>query len=58
MNAINFTAPDLIGTDITAPLPADFRLQSGMKLEQTDVVARLYGPKDAPVVVAAAGQAA
>jgi homoserine O-acetyltransferase len=54
MNALNFTAPDLIGTDITAPLPADFRLQSGMKLEQ-DVVARLYGPKDAPVVVAAGG---
>lgn len=55
MNAHTFTAPDLIGTDITAPLPADFRLQSGMKLEQTDVVARLYGPKDAPVVVAAGG---
>jgi homoserine O-acetyltransferase len=49
------TAPDLIGTDITAALPADFRLQSGMQLEQTDVVARLYGPKDAPVVVAAGG---
>lgn len=55
MNAINFTAPDLIGTDIRTPIPADFRLQSGMKLEQTDVVARLYGPKDAPVVVAAGG---
>jgi homoserine O-acetyltransferase len=55
MNAINFTAPDLIGTDITASIPADFRLQSGMKLEQADVVARLYGPKDAPVVVAAGG---
>ena len=55
MNALTFTAPDLVGTDITAPIPADFRLQSGMKLEQTDVVARLYGPKDAPVVVAAGG---
>ncbi|ESQ82657.1 alpha/beta hydrolase [Asticcacaulis sp. AC466] len=49
------TAPDLIGTDIIVALPTDFRLQSGMKLEQTDVVARLYGPKDAPVVVAAGG---
>jgi homoserine O-acetyltransferase len=55
MNALTFTAPDLIGTDIIVPIPADFRLQSGMKLEQTDVVARLYGPKDAPVVVAAGG---
>ncbi|MDI7775000.1 homoserine O-succinyltransferase [Asticcacaulis sp. EMRT-3] len=55
MNAITPTAPDLIGTDITAPIPADFRLQSGQTLEQTDVVARLYGPKDAPVIVAAGG---
>ncbi len=55
MNAQNLNVPDLIGTDIIAPLPADFRLQSGMTLEQADVVARLYGPKDAPVVVAAGG---
>ncbi|MGA9659259.1 MAG: homoserine O-succinyltransferase [Asticcacaulis sp.] len=47
--------PDLIGTDIIASIPADFRLQGGMKLEQSDVVARLYGPASAPVVVAAGG---
>ena len=60
MNAISFDtsdldAPDLVGTDITAILPADFRLQSGQKLAQNDVVARMYGPKNAPVVVAAGG---
>ena len=55
MNMQNLNLPDLTGTDITAVLPADFRLQSGQMLEQKDVVARLYGPKDAPVVVAAGG---
>ena len=56
MNAHSFTTlPDLIGTDITAVLPGDFRLQSGQTLDQGDVVARVYGPKDAPMVVAAGG---
>ncbi|MBW8880868.1 MAG: alpha/beta fold hydrolase, partial [Asticcacaulis sp.] len=55
MNAISLDLPDLVGTDITAAIPADFRLQSGQKLAQTDVVARMYGPRNAPVVVAAGG---
>lgn len=57
MNAIPaaFSAPDLAGTDIVVPIPADFRLMSGQKLEQDHVVARLYGPAEAPVVVAAGG---
>ena len=56
MNAHSFTTlPDLVGTDVTAVLPADFRLESGQKLDQEDVVARVYGPKDGPVVVAAGG---
>ncbi|ESQ73926.1 homoserine O-succinyltransferase [Asticcacaulis sp. AC402] len=56
MNMHTFlSAPDLDGTDITARIPDDFRLQSGQKLDQTDVVARLYGPANAPVVVAAGG---
>lgn len=50
-----FATPDLVGTDVIARLPADFRLQSGMKLEQEDVIARVYGPANAPVVVAAGG---
>jgi homoserine O-acetyltransferase/O-succinyltransferase len=58
MNALTFTEfskPDLIGTDIVAAIPADFRLQSGDMLEQKTVVARVYGPANAPVVVAAGG---
>ncbi len=48
-------APDLIGTDIIALIPDDFRLQSGQKLEQSEVIGRVYGPKGAPVVIAAGG---
>ncbi len=56
MNAHTFiSAPDLTGTDVTAVLPEDFRLQSGQTLDQKDVIARVYGPKDAPMVVAAGG---
>jgi homoserine O-acetyltransferase/O-succinyltransferase len=57
MNAINFefAKPDLSGTDILATIPGDFRLQSGDMLEQKTVVARVYGPANAPVVVAAGG---
>lgn len=58
MNALTFnefSTPDLIGTDIIARIPADFSLQSGQKLEQEDVIARVYGPANAPVVVAAGG---
>jgi homoserine O-acetyltransferase len=58
MNALTFTEfskPDLIGTDIIAPIPEDFRLQSGDALEQTTVIARVYGPANAPMVVAAGG---
>ena len=56
MNAHTFiTTPDLVGTDITAALPAGFRLDSGQTLDQNDVVARVYGPANAPMVVAAGG---
>lgn len=54
-SAPDLTGPDLTGTDIRVDLPEDFRLQSGQRLEQTDVIARLYGPADAPMVVAAGG---
>ena len=58
MNAQSFTEfskPDLIGHDIIALIPEDFRLDSGQQLEQTEVIARVYGPQNAPVVVAAGG---
>ncbi|MGZ3297968.1 MAG: homoserine O-succinyltransferase MetX [Asticcacaulis sp.] len=47
--------PDLTGHDIRAVIPSDFRLQSGETLDQKDVVARVYGPAEGPVVVAAGG---
>lgn len=60
MNAQSFepslsNTPDLIGHDILAVIPDDFRLESGQQLEQTEVIARVYGPKNGPVVVAAGG---
>ena len=58
MNAQSFTVfstPDLIGQDVTAQIPDDFRLQSGQKLEQADVIGRVYGPKDGPLVITAGG---
>ena len=47
--------PDLIGHDVSVKIPDDFRLASGQRLDQSHVVARLYGPKSAPLVVAAGG---
>ena len=41
--------------DIIAPIPADFRVQSGERLGQTSVVARLHGRAGAPLVVVAGG---
>jgi homoserine O-acetyltransferase/O-succinyltransferase len=47
--------PNLKGSDVCVPIPDIFRLQSGQRLEQKDVIARLYGPEDARLVVAAGG---
>jgi homoserine O-acetyltransferase/O-succinyltransferase len=60
MNALTLShpvlvEPDLDGTDITAAIPADFRLASGQKLAQAHIIGRLYGPGGAPVVVALGG---
>lgn len=41
--------------DVSAPIPADFRLQCGRKLSQGRVTGRLHGPEDAPLVVVAGG---
>lgn len=49
------TKPDLIGTDVSVAIPESFRLQSGQKLAQTHVTARLYGPNNAPLVITAGG---
>lgn len=41
--------------DIVVPIPADFRLASGEKLRQPDIVGRLHGRAGAPLVVVAGG---
>ena len=41
--------------DVIVPLPADFRLASGEKLNQPNVVGRIHGRAGAPVVVVAGG---
>ena len=41
--------------DVVVPLPADFRLASGEKLNQSSIVGRVHGRAGAPVVVVAGG---
>lgn len=41
--------------DVVAAIPADFRLESGDRLEARQVVGRIHGPADAPLVVVAGG---
>ena len=43
------------GRDVRAAIPGDFRLESGQRLEATELVGRLYGPDGAPLVVVAGG---
>lgn len=43
------------GFDLEVRLPEAFRLDSGERLSQTTVIGRVYGPKDAPLVIAAGG---
>ncbi|RYG08722.1 MAG: alpha/beta hydrolase, partial [Caulobacteraceae bacterium] len=41
--------------DVIVPIPADFRLASGERLNQPNIVGRLHGRIGAPVVVVAGG---
>ncbi len=43
------------GRDVRAPIPEDFRLESGQRLAAPEVVGRLHGPGAAPLVVVAGG---
>lgn len=43
------------GRDVRAVIPDDFRLASGQVLAATEVVGRLHGPEDGPLVVVAGG---
>lgn len=41
--------------ELCAPIPADWRLESGETLGQSEVCARIHGPAGAPIVVVAGG---
>ena len=43
------------GRDVRAPIPEDFRLESGERLAASEVVGRLHGPAGGPLVVVAGG---
>ncbi len=43
------------GRDVRAPIPGDFRLESGERLAASEVVGRLHGPAGGPLVVVAGG---
>ena len=43
------------GRDVTAPIPADFRLASGETLAASEVIGRLHGPIEGPLVVVMGG---
>ncbi|MFC7378793.1 homoserine O-succinyltransferase [Brevundimonas sp. GCM10030266] len=43
------------GRDVTAAIPADFRLASGERLAADEIVGRIHGPASGPLVVVAGG---
>jgi len=53
--ASNEIPDETAGRDIHAPIPHDFRLESGQRLTTTQVVGRLHGRCDGPLVVVAGG---
>lgn len=55
MASTNATIDDTPGRDVHAPIPADFRLESGQRLAATHVVGRIHGLDDGRLVVVAGG---
>lgn len=53
--ASNQTPDDPTGRDVHASIPDAFRLESGERLTATQVVGRLHGPDNAPLVIVAGG---
>lgn len=43
------------GRDVRAPIPETFQLESGQRLAAAEVVGRLHGPAEGPLVVVAGG---
>ncbi|HWQ88291.1 homoserine O-succinyltransferase MetX [Brevundimonas sp.] len=55
MASTTATIEDAPGRDVHAPIPGDFRLESGEALTATQVVGRVHGAPDGPLVVVAGG---
>lgn len=55
MASINGTIDETPGRDVRAPIAADFRLESGQQLSASEIVGRLHGPEQGPLVVVAGG---
>jgi homoserine O-acetyltransferase len=53
--SLDWTIDEAPGRDVRAALPADFRLESGERLEAAEIVGRLHGPETGPLVVVAGG---
>jgi homoserine O-acetyltransferase len=53
--SLDWTIDEAPGRDVRAALPADFRLESGERLEAVEIVGRLHGPETGPLVVVAGG---
>ncbi|MFN3930165.1 MAG: homoserine O-succinyltransferase [Brevundimonas sp.] len=43
------------GRDVRAPIPGEFRLESGERLAAAEIVGRVHGPVNGPLVVVAGG---
>ncbi|MEY3842355.1 MAG: hypothetical protein RLZZ542_1465, partial [Pseudomonadota bacterium] len=46
---------DAPGQDVRVPIAAEFRLESGQRLAASEIVGRLHGPGQGPLVVVAGG---
>jgi len=53
--SINGTIDEAPGRDVRALIAADFRLESGQRLAASEIVGRLHGPEQGPLVVVAGG---
>jgi homoserine O-acetyltransferase len=53
--SLDWTIDEAPGRDVRAALPADFRLESGERLEAAEIVGRLHGPETGPLIVVAGG---
>ncbi len=55
MASTEWPIEEAAGRDVRAPIPRDFRLGSGQTLAATEIVGRVHGPEQGPLVVVAGG---